>query len=337
MASKTLERWLAVLFLLGAVSVAVAQVLHTGALSDLEVSLFSSLQFVLALLFGWVVTRLVTYEQFQSNQRKFALAAFRRILEIRASLERLQRYISKTAHGVDLDLLESALVGAQGAVQSSVADWADIIGDEISITRDIERLRTLPGTLGVTEPVTSESKEQGPSPESERLHKLLDRLPAALREQLDPIEDLARVRNGIASLIDEFDLHGEIVLKAFWEERDSLGATLSEDIRPDHSVLVVRRDTEQRKGAVVVYVESGEAVGIVTNKLLPLKYDEFSQALATYAGGKTLQAKIKSVGTESAASGRKYFRLAIRSRPAPEAVDFVLGGYRRRSSHGKDT
>jgi hypothetical protein len=337
MASKRLEFWLAVLFLVAAVSVITAQVLHVGALSELEVSLFSSLQFLLALLFGWVVTRLVTFEQFQASQRKFALAAFRRILEIRASLERLQRYISKTAHGTDADLLESALTSAQGAVQSSVADWADIIGDEISITRDIERLRTLPTDLGITEPVSSKTSDPAVAHESETVEELLARLPPELREQLHPADDRARLRDAVQSLIDEFDLHGEVVLKAFWEEDDFPAAALREQVQPGNSVFLARGDTKARKDALLVYADSGQAVGVVTNSLLPVKYKEFSEAIGKYSGGKTLRANVASVESEMSAGGRKYFRLAVRTKPAPDAFEFVLSRHLRHPRDRKAT
>jgi hypothetical protein len=111
-----------------------------------ETALFSTLQFVLSIGFAWVLSRASFRREFAEGQKAFATAAYRRTREIEAATNRL---ITRTSRPRpegspdlknELEVISAVALGIQQAVRFSIADWSDVIGEEIEKLEEIEQL-----------------------------------------------------------------------------------------------------------------------------------------------------------------------------------------------------
>lgn len=289
--------FLTVILLVGVLTLVIAQVLKAASLTQTEATLFNTLQFIFSIALGYVITKSVTFRQFRETQRQFAIAAFRRIKEIERSVERLQRYIhSKRATSisqaeVNLDVIEASLASAQDTVKSSIADWADIIGDEIQLTKEIENLQTLRQSIsdasiqGNSNWLSEELKSKLIDVDRQ-ISKLTHNLPASLRETVET--DDGSISRCLFTLFNEYKLSRSFVLEAFWEADDTFVSNPSE-LKVDETVYIAHGMTEHRREMYVAYNDKGESIGVITNKFLPLgKYEHFRETLDLYFGGRVL-------------------------------------------------
>jgi hypothetical protein len=85
--------------------------------------------------------------EFEEGQRTFAVAAYRRICEIDMSASRLiNRIRARTTHEdsvvlSELNTLLAVALGIRQTARSSIADWADVIGEEIAAMEQIEEIK----------------------------------------------------------------------------------------------------------------------------------------------------------------------------------------------------
>lgn len=134
--------------------------IQAAQVSELNDALFGALEFILSIAGGFFLQRIAAREEFQKNLKQFALSAYRRITDIRKSMARLHDEIvrMRTSHPQDtvheLDVLGVLADEVRNTVNSSVYDWADIIGDEIKKAERIEQLeaeiRSVQTPLAVT-------------------------------------------------------------------------------------------------------------------------------------------------------------------------------------------
>jgi hypothetical protein len=113
--------------------------------TKLEVGLFSIIQFILSIGFSWLLSRIVTKSEYEDSLKRYAFSAYRRIKDIDNTLERLvteinrmrQTYPKDQLH--ELDTLRLITENMEITVSSSITDWTDIIGDEISKKEELDK------------------------------------------------------------------------------------------------------------------------------------------------------------------------------------------------------
>ncbi|HEY7770496.1 MAG TPA: hypothetical protein VIB55_20200, partial [Longimicrobium sp.] len=145
---SSLPRAFSVIFGLLAAGTLVAQVISArGTPTTLETALFSVLQFVFSLAFAWILTRIAAREEFVASQKAFAIAAYRRINEIDEGVGRLIARANAQARAAspellrELDVTIAIALGVRASIKSSIADWGDVIGDEITTIKRIEEIQ----------------------------------------------------------------------------------------------------------------------------------------------------------------------------------------------------
>jgi hypothetical protein len=116
----------------------------TAWLTQRELLLINALQFVSTIWFGWVSSQIVSEQQFQEWQKRFALSAHRRIKEIEYSRERLLTRIRAKSFKDnpitdELDAIQEIALSLRATARLSTADWADIIGEEIKTLGPVDK------------------------------------------------------------------------------------------------------------------------------------------------------------------------------------------------------
>jgi hypothetical protein len=322
--------------LLATILLVIFQVSTANTATKTESALFSVLQFIFSLAFAWLLSRLVTEQQFIESQRKFAIGAFRRIREIERSLNRAQKYIS-SAEGragqeghSDFAVVRAGLLNAQDAVRSSIADWADIIGDEIEVTNEIRRLKQLKSDADeapVAVDLGRKDSQGGQSLESDiRLNSEIQRLTSALSAEMRAdieVNELNGVEGALYYLSDEWRKKRSLEFNAFWEPRDSFSGGLDE-INVGSSVYIAKGIKKNRDTALLVYDSGGNWIAVVTNLCPNCSYDDFitavgdfygSQLIPKSFGGDPLVATVIAMKEYDGEVGRRYFRIVMEVQP----------------------
>jgi len=277
----------AVLFLIG------LQIAGAEHATKTESALFNTLQFLLSVAFSWILSRHSSESQFVESQKRFAIAAFRRIKEIERAIARAQRLIStprSSAHRGDhysLQPVMTSLLSAQDAVNSSIADWGDIIGDEIHITNEIERLKGLRKSADKFEReyldnlrVSEEKVDRDILPQ---LDKLKDSLPPSLKVE-DEKSDLEKIYNEATQTLEsQFESTGAISFDGFWEPDDSFSCDL-DGLKVGDTIYIARGYTTSRSNVLLAFRDQGRWLGVITNTFaeLGMDYDSFVEFIGQY-------------------------------------------------------
>src|SRR5713101_1284206 len=150
-ARKLLSAEVIVALVLGFLSIGsfVLQVLTFGVqTSRLEVALFNTLQLLLTVSFGWFSTRALSRAEFEASLKRFAVSAYRRAADINEMMRRLKSRLavlrdSRQRNGeqsADLDVVAAVIDDSLQVAESSIADWADVIGQEMLALEAVRRL-----------------------------------------------------------------------------------------------------------------------------------------------------------------------------------------------------
>ena len=78
----------------GAVALFVAEI-STAGTTPREASLFRALEFIAAIVLGWLLQRIAAREEFSKSLREYAISAYRRISDIQKSVERFRSEIGR--------------------------------------------------------------------------------------------------------------------------------------------------------------------------------------------------------------------------------------------------
>ena len=101
--------------------------------SQLTTVLLSTFEILFSLYVGYFLQRLDSAKQSRENLKKYGFLAYRRIMDIKKSIDRLFSEIDKINKnytkdkGSDIGILRSILEGTFDTVESSILDWVDII------------------------------------------------------------------------------------------------------------------------------------------------------------------------------------------------------------------
>lgn len=115
--------------------------------SQAENVLFSTFEIVFSLYIGYFIQKIDSAKQFQESLKQYGLSAYRRIMDIRKSVDRTIIQIDRIGKNYpreklnEIDALRLILEGTFDTVESSILDWGDIIGPEIQKKERAELLK----------------------------------------------------------------------------------------------------------------------------------------------------------------------------------------------------
>ncbi len=157
-------------------------------MNQAENVLYSTFEIVFSLYIGYFIQRIDSIRQFQVSLKNYGLSAYRRIMDIRKSVDRTLSQIERISveypkdKTSDIQALRLILEGTFDTVESSVLDWGDIIGEEIEKK---EQANLLQEKLAKSEEKVNLSAEDKKNIEELRseLNKVVSELPLALRNE----------------------------------------------------------------------------------------------------------------------------------------------------------
>jgi hypothetical protein len=109
--------------------------------------LFSTFEIIFSLYIGYFIQRIDSARQFQESLKQYGLSAYRRIIDIRKSIDRTLIQIGRISANYpkertnEIEALRLILEGTFETVESSILDWGDIIGSEIQKKEKAEQLK----------------------------------------------------------------------------------------------------------------------------------------------------------------------------------------------------
>lgn len=264
------------------------QLLSKDTFSRGETMLLSVLQFVFSIIFAWTLSDIVSKKEFEYSQKKFATSAFRRIKEIEKGIDRLiSRAQSKikempSSSTNELDVILATAIGIKETTKSSAGDWADIIGTEISTFEKIETLEKTENTIdgeGISESDIAGIKSSVEETKIQ-IKNLISTLPPQLQLLAGQKTDRDTLINEKVSLLrKEYKRKGFVELTGFWDEAFERNVR---ELAIGEKLLISLDDTPGRTGAFIAKDGKGKSVGVITNRLSPLRYEEFITAIEYY-------------------------------------------------------
>lgn len=294
---------LSLLLLTATIAIFILQILFSSPTSTkTEASLFSILQFVFSLAFSWVLARISLREKFQESQKKFAISAYRRIIEINNAVNRLinrtTSHMGKTGQETnhELDVITEIGFGIRESIKSSVSDWADIIGDEIETVEKIQAIREEQYYEQIDGKPNANDSGKGTQESELVVESLISKLPNSLKVTADEIGkyETSKIRRARAKLKGEEKKKGFIELEGRYEssfEKDIY------DFKEGDILQVMIADTDGRTGALTAFDDSGKSVGVILNKLSEISgsYFDFVGILIHYIGKSKFQIQILDI------------------------------------------
>lgn len=293
--------------------------------TKLETTLFSILQFIFSLIFAWILARASMKNEFRESQKKFAVAAYRRINEIDRGVNRLLRRTRRRMEfsleetQQEIEVVASIATGISDSIKSSMADWGDIIGEEITTFQEIEKLREKgDNDLFYIENVKHEIEDTS-VPTSVHLHKSSENFETKIQQLLNSlpmplqIEAKAEQHESVMENVQEFcreqKKYGFIILTGFWDP------SFSRDIKTftiGTNLPLRIGNVDKRRGALIAYDDENQSVGIITNTLDHF-YHDFTDAFLCLMGSPCVYAEIVEINKKILSGHRNYFKLKITS------------------------
>ena len=203
----------------------VIQISYDDQTTELETSLFNLLQFLLTVGFAWFTSKASSKQEFEENIRQFAFSAYRRILDLDRSLSRLvsrvnlirSSYPDERIHELDIITAHTSSMG--DTVRSSIADWSDVIGDEIKKQQKLQELEqqySLARLIDIQQ--IDEDHEIDENPELTKLRteieNLRSELPIMLNYEVKHISSYETPELIVKSLESTLQTQGELLLYA---------------------------------------------------------------------------------------------------------------------------
>lgn len=296
---------------LAAVSTIGIEIFLSGeTVTKTESALFGILQFVFSLAFAWFLSKESSQENFEKQQRRFAIAAFRRIKEIESQTMHLIARINKSMKGKDddylhgLDLAKSIAVSIKETTLSSKLDWADVIGDQIET---LEKIENIQGDYHESGPSDS---HEGDSETVDTVQYKIEELKKSLSSELKLYAQDRRHRETRKILLEELNSNGQIVLHGFIDR--------AQKVRPlekffiGEELTVRLGDHGDRVATLGAYDKDGQYVGSFLNQY-PGSYSEFTRQVCKVLGASEFKVKVTSVDNKYSERGRAKFKVSAES------------------------
>lgn len=266
------------------------QINTANTATKIETTLFNILQFIFSILFAWLLSAFMGESQFIESQRKFAIGAFRRIKEIERAINRTQKYVSYLEKDTDelvkskVTAVKGGLAAMQDTVRSSIADWSDIIGDEIQISNEINKLKKLRDN---TDDVILNNEPAKLEDVNEKITQLIESLPTEIASDIE-FEDDGIVLESIENLADQWMEKEQLVLHAFYDYNGKFGSDLSQ-LEIGDRLQLARGMTESRMGALMLFNDDNKQIAVVMNHCTNnCNYENFVEAFEEFYGKKLI-------------------------------------------------
>lgn len=322
----TWQKGLILLILITTITILVVYQVNTvDTATKTEATLFNIIQFIFSIIFAWLLSAFMGESQYIESQRKFAIGAFRRIKEIERSINRTEKYLGYLEHTKD-EIIKSKIIAVKGGlasmqdtVRSSIADWSDIIGDEIQISKEIDKLKKLRNDSMDIQNNQSTTIEDVDA----KINKLMESLPQELLRELE-IENDNIVEECIEELADLWIENEGIILDCFWEKESTMIESI-DALKVNDRLQLARGMTENRTGALMLYNDNHQQVAVVTNVCTnEAEYDDFVESLEKFynrkfipsmLNGNPLSVKILHIEDFNHESERQYLSVIIEKSP----------------------
>ena len=307
------------------VSAFVLQVLNTNATTtQLSVALFSIIQFILSLGFGWVLTRTVTKEEYEESAKRSAISAYRRITDIDRMVRKLQQKIERMSGDrapneyVALDVVNACIDNIGQTLQSSISDWADIIGDELQTLQKIEDLETEKVKIISEPPIRQPDRQQELLNRlEENINRLLSSLPPKLRYRDQSLQfDVVKAAK---KLVESHKNENGLLLTGRWDSSFDLDPCVLE---VGDRVHVAVDSVGKRCGALIVRDKEDKSIGVVLNRT-GLSYDNFVHTIGFCFPEARFTAEIidKKAHQTTDSGGSHSFSLRVLDTPTLTLID----------------
>lgn len=198
-------------------------------------------QFLASILLGYFLQRIQSREEFQNDLKKYALSAYRRIIDIGKIIDRLFLIADNAKVKADkgkvseIDIIQEIIISAKFIISSSNADWVDIIGEELKKKERIDELQELAAQIKSSPPKpAAQQKETNDQLEQIRkeLYNLRSDLPFIL-------QDNKRMDNYGGPFEPKFS---PIISRYIFDQVEKTGyVTLSIDIDPNKVEEFIRK------------------------------------------------------------------------------------------------
>lgn len=319
-----------ILAILAIVTITLEIIFVNEQTTKIETTLFGILELVFSIGFAWLLARRSYRKDFDERQKSFAVAAYRRILEIERAISRLlarvTRKMQESRGGIklELDVIKEMATGVCDTTLSSVGDWSDIIGEEITKIKEIETVRRkeqnlkleFDDNLKYNSDIDKEKEYEKKVEELENLKKsLIESLPKNLQiiasseaEEEDSARDMFRKLKAV------YEEKGTFQLEGFWAEKDGFTGDLK-DLEPGNVLSVTLADVGERESCLTVFDKNSKPLGILINRIHtwgPVKggYDGFTSSVVRAAKSSKFEIEIISVDKTSKL-GRIYFNANV--------------------------
>ncbi|HCE1882579.1 hypothetical protein HJ057_23805 [Vibrio parahaemolyticus] len=262
-------------------------VLSNSTTTKTESALFGVLQFLLSLGFAWVMAKQSTQEEFESKQRKFAIAAFRRIKEIEAQTEHLIQRLNRAIDGPEekfcheLDIAKTLALSISDTTRSSKLDWADVIGDQIEV---IEKIENIQGKSASLSEMNESTKE-----EQLNIQELKKSLSTELKLSIE-----SNKKSPAKILSEQLEKDGVVRLRGFVEPYWSSVRSIDE-LSLGEDVEIRIADEEGRIATLAAYDKRGKFVGSFLNSLGTDSYAEFTKNICDALGSSKFSGKVVGI------------------------------------------
>ena len=294
-----------------------------------ETTLFGILQFVFSVAFAWFLAKSASEREFQTRQKNFAISAYRRIREISRAAERMLRRADRNVGDVsedlrhELEVIREISIGICDTAGSSVADWANLIGEEISALERIEDLRSQesvePDKSGIddktgTDQGDADVRDDVDEAKSLTVKKLIEKLPPALKMEASKKRD--RVSDFSAKMQrfqESMQKNGYVELEGFWEPDEGFDGSIEKLSKGDDAQVSVG-DAGARITALLLLDEDGNKIGVLLNDSRRWgggAYPDFLHAVTGSVGSSRFPVKVNSVEPQPTDEGRVYFTVRI--------------------------
>lgn len=252
----------------------------TTEINQAENVLYSAFEIVFSLYIGYFIQRIDSMKQFQERLKQYGFSAYRRIMDIRKSVDRSLSAIDKMNKNYpkdktnDMDILRSMLEGTFDTVESSVLDWSDIIGEDINKKEKADRLEEVL-RISETQSNLSEEAKLNITEIRNELEKLKSEIPSVLQTnhlgqeetrhfKFDLVETMAR--NGLINLDVQHDM----------------GLPLSDDEKQkiiNGQPYLLKRGYRNYNPVLDVYNKDKQKIGSVMNSKYSVGRESYFDAL----------------------------------------------------------
>ncbi|MDQ0046744.1 hypothetical protein J2T18_001016 [Paenibacillus polymyxa] len=300
--------------------------------TKLELALLNVLQFIFSAVFSIFLARVTFQNEFIKSQKRFAIAAYRRMTELDKSVLNLIGKINEKMKinsdlNSDFEVLLVITDGIKQSIGSSIADWGDIIGDEIETLEEInklilerERILSINGKGNITgDDGKTDNKQIEIDQYNKKLMDLMSSLPETIKIQIKEQHKEVTSNNldeqikiNLGTILGEIKRNGYLVLSGFWtkEEKYQIGRDIQDFKIGDKVYVALTKKDKDERGPINLIDSEETTIGRIINTQRS-SYGAFYHALQRYFNTDLIEAEIMDIEEKIGLSGRRKFKVKI--------------------------